>query len=169
MRSADLDITTVGGEDANNGEAGKRDHVGNSTEIILGGSGNDRLAGEVFDHSLNGGPGDDPLLPYTRHTDTLIGGAGDDTVSYEDIPSNHPVTIDLANNTVAHDAGTHSLDGVENAIGSPSNDLIIGDSGPNMLFGWYGDDRLQGRRQPFRPVRERPDVRRRRRRHHDGR
>ena len=41
-------------------------------------------------------------------------------------------------------AGTDTLNGIENLIGSDYNDILIGDAGNNVLIGGLGNDRLTG-------------------------
>ena len=103
-------------------------------DTILGGGGNDSLFGDGGDDFLDGGPGDD----------ALVGGPGSDTGNYSSAPG--PVDADLARQTtVGVGASTDTLFGLENLIGSPFDDVLAGDAGPNELVGRNGDDLLIGR------------------------
>ena len=152
------------GNDVINGERGSDELEGFSGEDRLsGGTGNDTLNGGTGDHDqVLGGPGDDSLSGGAGDFDVVIGGAGNDTligaggapyrldggtgthdvVSYKG--AGGPVTIDLATGTV-NGAEHEHLSGIEDAIGGPSNDILVGSRGTlNRLDGGPGDDRLVG-------------------------
>jgi len=104
--------------------------VGTSSAVLDGGEGNDFLSGTV-------------------NNDTIAGGAGNDTASFTTAFSSSAagVTVDLnlqgqAQNTGA--AGTDTLTGIENLIGSQYNDTLIGDAGANVIEGGLGNDTLSG-------------------------
>jgi RTX calcium-binding nonapeptide repeat (4 copies) len=108
------------------------------------GPGDDRA---VVNGTVNGGPGRDVLIPGPGvGPNTILGGDGVDTVSYENRTANLPVTITLNNAT---DDGQQGLDlvaaDVENATGGAGNDTIIGNDGPNELQGGPGNDVIDGR------------------------
>ena len=110
--------------------------------VLRGGAGDDRVYGGDGDDRLFGQDGADTLSPGTGR-DTVDGGAGDtDMLSYYGLPG--PVTVDLTTGT-AHGAGTDRIAGVENAAGTDSDDVLIGDAGDNLLNGVGGDDVLRGR------------------------
>ncbi|HEX8444080.1 MAG TPA: M10 family metallopeptidase C-terminal domain-containing protein [Allosphingosinicella sp.] len=97
----------------------------------------------------DGGEGND-LLQGTLANDTLTGGIGSDTASFVNAfsgGSTTGVTVDLntqgmAQNTVA--AGSDTLTGIENLIGSALNDTLTGNAGDNVIEGGLGDDALIG-------------------------
>jgi Ca2+-binding RTX toxin-like protein len=99
--------------------------------------------------TLNGGEGND-FIQGTFGNDSLTGGNGNDTVSFATAFSNTAtgVTVDLnmqqgaAQNTVA--AGTDTLLGFENLIGSQYNDTLTGDANDNIIEGGLGNDTLVG-------------------------
>lgn len=119
-------------------------------EAVRGSPGNDTIIGsdqpfELFDLRDNG-------------TDIVKGGKGEDWVSYSKLTGllfddMTAVQVDLAAGTgrtreyVYPDVLTHvsTLTGIENVIGSASDDLIFGDKRPNKIFGGFGDDTLDGR------------------------
>ncbi|NIJ20310.1 Ca2+-binding RTX toxin-like protein [Sphingomonas naasensis] len=98
---------------------------------------------------LDGGEGND-FLQGTIANDVLIGGNGIDTASFVNAfsgGSTTGVTVDLnlqgaAQNTVA--AGSDTLTGIENLVGSALNDTLIGDGNNNVIEGGLGNDVLTG-------------------------
>ncbi|MBO9622630.1 MAG: M10 family metallopeptidase C-terminal domain-containing protein [Sphingomonas sp.] len=114
--------------------------TGNDT--LSGAGGNDVLIGLAGNDTLDGGNGDDTLFGGAGD-DTLIGGAGIDTASYADATAG--VTVNLAlTGAQATGAGSDTLGGIENLIGSAFNDVLTGDAGANRIEGGAGDDRLDG-------------------------
>jgi Ca2+-binding RTX toxin-like protein len=99
----------------------------------------------------DGGTGND-LLVGTAASDTLAGGADNDTASFVNAyngggAGTTGVTVDLnlqgaAQNTVA--AGNDTLSGIENLIGSQYNDTLTGDGNDNFIEGGLGTDTLVG-------------------------
>jgi Ca2+-binding RTX toxin-like protein len=69
-----VDLT---GSKRNDGEAGEKDTVGIDIESIVGGRGNDRLAGNGAANNIYGGPGHDSIRGAAGN-DMLIGAGGDD-------------------------------------------------------------------------------------------
>lgn len=122
-----------------------RDEILNGTargDEIFGLAGDDRLNGLAGDDVLNGGAGNDTLTGG-QGADILNGGLGLDFVNYSD--SAAAVTVSLARNSGR--GGTASGDTfrfIEGIIGSPFNDTLTGDAGPNILHGGPGDDTLIG-------------------------
>ena len=111
--------------------------AGNDTligfENLIGSALNDTLTGDANDNIIEGGLGND----------TLVGGNGNDTASYAGATAG--VTVSLAlqgagQNTVS--AGTDTLSGFENLLGSGFNDSLTGDANANILTGGAGDDTL---------------------------
>ena len=75
--------------------------------------------------------------------DTLDGGAGNDTASYEG--SAAAVNVDLAADTASGgDAEGDTLTDIENIKGSDHDDTLTGDAGDNTLTGGAGADTLDG-------------------------
>jgi Ca2+-binding RTX toxin-like protein len=102
-----------------------------SSLVADGGEGNDYIAGTLGNDVLNGGNGNDTAA----FTNAFNGG------------STTGVTVDLniqgtAQNTVA--AGSDTLTGIENLIGSALNDTLIGNADANVIEGGRGDDTLIG-------------------------
>jgi len=141
-------INLIGGSgrDVLTGDAG--------TSIINGGPGNDVLEGAAGSDFLNGDAGDDILSGGPGLTigpngvvpdgDTLLGGAGTDTVRYS--TRTGPLTVTI--NGQANDGGPGEGDNVsvdvENVVGGTANDAITGSPAANVLTGGNGNDTLIG-------------------------
>ncbi|MCX7377537.1 MAG: calcium-binding protein [Alphaproteobacteria bacterium] len=114
-------------------------------ENIIGGSGNDILAGDSAVNTLSGGLGDDTLSGGAG-VDTLDGGAGSDTVTFAGATS--PVVLALAGATPAQatvgGVANDFVVAIENIIGGNGNDTLTGDAGGNGLTGGAGNDTLAG-------------------------
>ncbi|MBT2232358.1 hypothetical protein [Nonomuraea sp. NEAU-A123] len=121
------------------------DVITNTTALaarLMGDNGDDRLVGGSGDDTLNGGFG----------SDVLQGGGGSDTATYSGISNRLSVRADLdgatgddgssedgpagARDTIAAD--------VENLEGTNTDDVLIGNAGPNVINGSGGHDQIQG-------------------------
>jgi len=111
------------------------------SNVLSGGAGNDTLnAGDSGVDTLEGGSGDDILIGHTRHP-----GFGTVTASYASATAG--VTVSIAQQPTRQDtggAGTDTLDGIDNLIGSAFDDVLTGDGLGNVLNGGDGDDILTG-------------------------
>ncbi|WP_445505332.1 hypothetical protein [Microvirga sp. G4-2] len=128
----------------NTGEAQNDVLIG--IENVVGTDFADILMGNSSSNRLDGGAGDDVLEGrWGWGYDTLVGGAGSDTASYEN--EAYGVTADLTNVIGASDYvySQSVFDGVENLRGSAFDDTLRGDGGANLLEGQAGDDVLEGR------------------------
>lgn len=117
-------------------------------ENVTGSSFNDILRGDTGANVLQGGAGDD-LLKGSGNTDTLDGGTGIDTADYSmyGFANNVSVTLNSANTAnLSSAAGTNTLIGIENIVGSQGADTISGstDSAANVINGYIGNDTLSG-------------------------
>ncbi len=143
----DETMNGLGGNDRLNGKAGN--------DTLNGGDGNDLLDGGAGNDALNGGAGNDRLIGRTGD-DTMTGGTGDD-IYYVDsagdiVTENVGEGIDTLRTTVS----LFSLpDHVENGVmdstadgmnlwGNGLNNLLIGNTGADILFGAGGNDELRG-------------------------
>ncbi len=102
-------------------------------ENLIGSQYNDTLTGDANANVIEGGLGND----------TLSAGAGDDTASYAGSAAGVTVSLALqgaAQNTAT--AGTDTLTGFENLLGSAFNDTLSGDATANIVSGGAGDDTL---------------------------
>jgi uncharacterized delta-60 repeat protein len=100
------------------------------------------------DDTITGDGGDNYFL-YSSGHDSITGGAGSDWVDFTDAHGNvgEPVAanVNLGAGT-AQVAGfwNDTLSGVENVIGTQTNDTITGDGNNNILQGGLGNDTLSG-------------------------
>ncbi len=169
-RVAPLSITLD--DVSNDGEPNEYDNVLSDVENVHGGWGNDSITGSASDNvitdgsagndTLDGQGGNDTLIA-TGGNDTLLsgdgndtmlggtgndsfaGGAGVDLVSYADHTADVTVSIDaVANDGQVGEADNIALD-VENLLGGPGNDTLIGNAFANDLNGGSaGNDTLVG-------------------------
>ena len=111
---------------------------------VFGGHASDSLTGDDDANFFKPGgwnAADDP-------TDTIEGGAGVDTINFEDYVI--PLTVDLssATDSVKHTADDKTIanitSGIENVVGGTGNDAITGDAANNLLAGGDGNDTLAG-------------------------
>jgi Ca2+-binding RTX toxin-like protein len=129
------------------------DDLSSSTagDVILGLGGNDVLAANADNITLDGGSGDDQLFSFVDGA-TLIGGSGsdlliglgtNDTALYASDPAG--VVVDLPNSSaIDGTGGIDTLVGIENVTGSAFNDSLTGDDLANALQGGAGNDTLTG-------------------------
>ncbi|MCY0093293.1 hypothetical protein OEG82_04515 [Hoeflea sp. J2-29] len=129
-------------------------------DTLIGGTGNDFLDGGTGDDRLFGGTDNDTLTGGSGKN-LLDGGAGTDTADYSSEDEGTYVRLDagwktdlstkplynwvdlnaaIAANAVDHD----KLISIENVTGSDHVDLIVGNSGDNVIDGGAGNDRLSG-------------------------
>uniref|UniRef100_UPI001032D880 type I secretion C-terminal target domain-containing protein n=1 Tax=Pseudomonas sp. Sample_9 TaxID=2382158 RepID=UPI001032D880 len=117
--------------------------AGSGNNVINAGEGNDVLTAGSGNNEMHGDGGND-LLYSGAGNDLLDGGTGSDTASY--VHATAAVTVNLgllgAQNTLG--AGTDTLIGIENLIGSNFNDSLIGDGNNNVINGGLGNDFLNG-------------------------
>lgn len=128
-------------------------------ENAIGGSGNDKITGNIANNSLNGGPGNDVMYgaagndtfdwdPSQRTgNDTMYGGLGDDIYVLDSANDN---VIEYANEGkdtiwVSFSYSIASLPNVENLFGFGSNQLnLTGNTQDNSFKGGPGDDVIDG-------------------------
>jgi len=143
-----LDLSTVLGSRA----ASVSDIGLTSAVTLIGTAFNDTLEGSTFDDSLDGGAGNDTLnggagidlLHGGAGNDTLTGNDDGDTATYFDAAGGVKVNLNqkTAQNTLS--AGSDTLSGVPNLIGSAFGDQLTGDGNANRLDGGAGNDTLVG-------------------------
>ncbi|MGY1488829.1 beta strand repeat-containing protein [Methylobacillus pratensis] len=118
-------------------------------ENIIGSGGDDLLIGDQNANRIEGGAGNDTIegIANTGATgDTLIGGTGTNTVSYEHAATSGTVKVDLSAGTgKVGTAPTDTLSGFTHIIGSATADNeLIGNASDNEIVGGTGDDTLEG-------------------------
>jgi Ca2+-binding RTX toxin-like protein len=101
-------------------------------DLLIGGPGDDVLNGGIGADTLDGGAGND----------TLNGGGGTDVATYADATSGVTVNLQLTSAQDTGGAGTDTLTGVENLIGSGFGDVLTAGTGGSVLQGMDGDDTL---------------------------
>jgi Ca2+-binding RTX toxin-like protein len=127
-----IDLRLTGRQDT----GGEGNDLFSNVEEVVGTSHDDVLVGDDGANALSGSDGDD-LLVGLGGADALAGDDGVDTTSYADPPAGaiQGVNVDLgigsAQNTGG--AGTDTLTGVENLIGSPFVDMVRGDGAANTF------------------------------------
>lgn len=94
----------------------------------------ENITGSAFDDVIEGNAG----------TNVLTGGAGIDTVSYQNAAAAVNVNLGVYYSQSTGGAGTDTVTGFENLIGSGFNDTLTGDSGNNVLTGRAGNDTMTG-------------------------
>ena len=131
-----------GGNDTLYGDAGLDALFGNDgNDSLSGGADQDYLDGQGGDDTLSGGAEGDILIGGTG-ADVLDGGSGFDTASYATATAG--VVVNLQFNTGSNDAQGDSYISIERIVGSPSNDLLLGNDANNNFGGAAGDDLLDG-------------------------
>jgi Ca2+-binding RTX toxin-like protein len=122
---------------------------GAHADILTGDAGENVLTGRGGADALSGGAGNDDLRGGEGN-DTLAGGAGDDlmrgnggadTASFAG--SAAPIAVNIGAGTASGE-GTDTLVGIENAIGGPAGDTLVGNDQPNLLVGGGGKDSILG-------------------------
>lgn len=103
-------------------------------ETLYGTGGADRLEPGGTSNLAVGGPGDDTFVISPGVKSVVRGGSGSDTLDYSQYP--HGVAVSLAR--FSHRAS------IENVIGTPFDDKLFGNEGPNVLVGGDGNDKLLG-------------------------
>jgi len=141
------------GNDQLSGGSGNRDFVsgGLGDDTLSGGAGNfDQIIGGIGNDKLYGGAGEGDVLRGDRGADLFDGGPGihDEAsfaVSGENglIVGGKGVVVNLNSGTAQND-GRDRLVGIEDVVGTPFHDTLIGDGAPNDLYGAGGNDELQG-------------------------
>lgn len=119
-------------------------------ENITGSDFNDTLTGDDNVNNIQGGDGND-IIDGGGDGDTLDGGNGTDTLTYSTSPdsgidflSGVDVILNDPDPQFSSDAEGDILSNFENLTGSAFDDILIGDSGANVISGLAGDDLIGG-------------------------
>ncbi|HEX8204764.1 MAG TPA: calcium-binding protein [Solirubrobacteraceae bacterium] len=102
-------------------------------DVLIAGGGANVLDGREGDDSLTGGAG----------SDSLDGKDGSDTVSYATAADGVGVNLALIIQDTGG-AGTDTIHNAENIVGSPFDDILLGDDAENTIEGGAGGDELAG-------------------------
>ena len=103
-------------------------------EALYGNDGADRLEPGGTSNLASGGAGDDTFVMTPGVNSIVRGGSGRDTLDYAPYPRG--VAVSLARISPRHS--------IENVIGTPFADKLVGDRGPNELIGGGGNDTILG-------------------------
>ncbi len=166
--SANDDVLTALGDVANTLSGLAGDDVinaGGGDDTLLGGDGNDTLRGTGGNDTMFGGGGNDKInggagndlmfgddgndfLVGIGGTDTIVGGAGTDTNSFQGVGVGIGVNariIDDGSGTATSGTEAEIFTGIENLIGSESDDVLVAaGSVGRLIFGLDGDDVIIG-------------------------
>src|SRR5687768_820108 len=110
-----------------------------ANDTLQGFAGNDTLFGDLGNDTLEGGAG----------ADSHYGGAGTDFVSFANATAGVGVNLGLAGGGLSGGFGGEAVgdvyDGIEGIIGSPFDDILIGQTGgSDTIYGGGGNDLLSG-------------------------
>jgi Ca2+-binding RTX toxin-like protein len=119
-------------------------------DALYGARGRDYLAGGDGNDYIDGGPDDDTIDEAAagesgaNGSDTIIGGAGSDRVSYLNRTNAVSITLD----GIANDGESGETDNVgsdlETIIAGNGDDHLVGGGDPDTLLGGNGNDDLHG-------------------------
>jgi len=138
----DNQLFGTSGDDVIVGAKGNDVIYGNGgNDLICGNSGADELYGGAGNDTIYGGNGKD-LIVGGAGNDTMIGDQGIDTASFADALG--PVNVNLKTDT-ASGRGSDTVSNIENAIGSPYDDVLNGGAAANRLEGGEGADTIRGK------------------------
>ncbi len=114
-------------------------------ENLIGSSGNDTFIGSGAANLLRGRGGNDAFFANAGGAlgaDTLDGGSGTDTASYQIAMAG--IVIDLATGLGSLGATGQRLISIENVFGSQLADTLTGTDAANLLMGLGGRDTIRG-------------------------
>jgi Ca2+-binding RTX toxin-like protein len=141
----DLSAGTATGGDADGDVYVRIDSVFGTAfdDVLRGDEGMNALLSGMGSDTLEGRGGDD-YLEGEAGPDALNGGDGFDSINHNG--SGAPLLADLGAGTVSGGyANGDTIENIEAVNGSPNNDRIVGDAGPNALTGGEGNDVLIGK------------------------
>lgn len=124
-------------------------------ENLSGSPHDDRLTGNGEANILWGsggsdvmlGLGGDDLFGVTAGTQSVDGGAGNDTLGFANpADASAPLTVSLLLQGAPQESGLGpwTLSGIENLVGGAHDDRLVGDGEANVLAGFLGGDTLVG-------------------------
>ncbi len=167
VRTADLGCTMDGSTLCGDKATMEGDTIGADVEDFVAGSGNDAIMGNTNSNHIQGGDGDDILSGGTGNGtctsdvdvldgengndkfdqgaaadcgDTMNGGAGTDTVDYENRTNALTILLDTAANDGESGEKDNIKADVEIVLGGQGNDTITGSPNADEIHGGPGDD-----------------------------
>jgi Ca2+-binding RTX toxin-like protein len=128
---------------------------GEGNDVLNGDEGRDRVQGGADNDVINGGPDSDGLLGEAGNdrllggggADVVDGGIGTDTVSYAYVVRAGAYVSGDFSRTAVEGSTPNDHDflyRLENFVGTPGNDRVGGDTGPNTIDGGAGNDEIDG-------------------------
>jgi hypothetical protein len=108
---------------------------GPGDDTITGGAGRDEISGDAGHDTIAGGAGDDIVHQGDDPggMDAIDGGDGADLLSYAG--TIEPVIVDLAARSAGISGALGDIAGIEGVTGGAAPDVLLGDSGPNIISG----------------------------------
>jgi Ca2+-binding RTX toxin-like protein len=144
------DVLSAGGSKASGKAVAKTVALrgGGGNDTLTGGRGADHLEGEAGADKQSGGAGNDGFYSVAPDgPDRMAGGAGFDSVVYEDRTAAIAVSLDRKPNDgqpgEKDNVGTDN--GIESVIGGQAGNTLTGNAPGNMLSGGAGADTIVGR------------------------
>ena len=120
-------------------------YSGAAGAVLTGGNGDDQFA--IGSGIVNGGGGNDTMALDTPSNDVVFnGGDGSDTVDLGNVFGSmvYSSLDGVADDGPAGNRTNNYMPDVENVLGSPDPDTIVGSSARNVLYGAQGDDTITG-------------------------
>ncbi|HEX2233574.1 MAG TPA: calcium-binding protein [Thermoleophilaceae bacterium] len=149
-----------GVDNLDGGEDGDDVSGGDANDVMRGGAGDDRVGSDSLiirgappergNDALDGGAGDDVLHPGLGPTqginddDTLNGGSGNDSVTFEDRTRRVNVFLDAQPNDGGAGERDNVAGDVERLVGGQAGDLLVGGPANDTIDGSLGADTIQG-------------------------
>ena len=130
------------------GDAGDDTILGSSQsgDEISGGADNDFIDGSDGADKLDGGADDDDFdVGVGFGGDVVNGGAGNDTLEMLRAPAGANISLnDVADDSIGAQTGANVHSDVENLVGGPQDDRLVGSAADNYIDGRAGNDTLIG-------------------------
>jgi Ca2+-binding RTX toxin-like protein len=169
VRTAALKIVMDGSTASGDTTSSEADKIGSDVEDLVGGSAADTLTGNVNSNHIQGGDGDDVISGGAGNGtcsldvdvldgeagndkfdqgstadcgDTLNGGAGTDTVDYENRTGDLTILLDTAANDGESGEKDNIKADVEVVLGGQGNDTITGSANADEIHGGPGNDTI---------------------------
>jgi Ca2+-binding RTX toxin-like protein len=128
------------------GSGGDAGETLSSVERVVGTDFDDTLRGDGGANAFDARGGNDVVVPGGGDDGQVMGGAGVDTIRYDDGRSSG-VSVDLGSLTGVDGGagdGSEQAVGFEHVVGSDAADTLTGSAGDETLEGLGGDDHLNG-------------------------